>query len=470
MTRTAPDATASTAGRRPVRAAWLTLAMGGSAVANYAYSLLLTYGLAPADYAVFAAGNGVLLVLGTFGAVAVPWVLAREIVVQAAHPDRQRAAVNLAFWINVGAGAVLACAVAAVTLTFGSPPTALVMAATTFLLAVGSTALGYLQGTQRVTLLGFVLLGEFAVKLGSGVVLVFVLDLGATASLLAGTLGALVPFAACLTCLRAIGRPRRVRLSHGLWRAAGRIGSVQIVVALFTALDTVLVAALAATRAGAGPYQAAAALGRAPLFVSVAVSTAVFPALLAHRGDHRRRADALWTLAVVSVVAVIAMASVPAAAVELVFPAEFGALAGWLPVVTLGGAGVGMLNMLTTFLQTEDRIRAAQAILAAGFVLHAALLVAGAQYAGLSGLAWGGVIGVWCTVALLAALPTERAAVGTLARRVAAPRIALALAALAAVLVVVDHPVAWLACAVVAAVGACLVAFPELATRIRPAA
>jgi hypothetical protein len=34
---------------------------------------------------------------------------------------------------------------------------------------------------------------------------------------------------------------------------------------------------------------------------------------------------------------------------------------------------------------------------------------------------------------------------------------------------VVDHPVAWLGCALVAAVGAGVVAFPELAARIRPA-
>jgi O-antigen/teichoic acid export membrane protein len=454
---------------RPVRAAWLTVAMAGSAVANYAYSLLLTYALTPADYAVFAAGHGVLLVLGTFGAVAVPWVLARELVLQAAHPDRQRAALNLALWINVSGGAVLAAGVAAVTLTFGSPATALVMAVTTFLLAIGSTALGYLQGTQRITLLGVVMLGEFAVKLTAGAVLVFVLDLGATASLLAATVGALVPLSACLACRRAFGRPRRVRLSPGLWRAAGRIGAVQVVVALFTALDTVLVAALATTRAGAGPYQAAATLGRAPLFVSVAVSTAVFPALLARRGDQRQRAQALWTVAVVSAVAVIAMASAPASAVELIFPSDFAPLVAWLPVVTLSGAGIGLMNLLTTFLQTEDRIRAAQTLMAAGFVLHAALLVAGAQLAGITGLAWGAVIGVWTTVALLTALPSERVAVGMLARRIATPRPMLLLGALAAVLVLVDQPVAWLAGAVAAALAACVVAFPELGARVRPA-
>jgi O-antigen/teichoic acid export membrane protein len=452
--------------RRPVRAAWLTVAMAGSAVANYAYTLLLTYALTPADYAVFAAGHGVLLVLGTFGAVAVPWVLARELVLQAAHPDRQSAALNLALWINVGGGAVLAAGVGAVTLTFGSPPTALVMAATTFLLAVGSTALGY---PQRITLLGVVMLGEFAVKLTAGAVLVFVLDLGATAALLAATVGALVPLSACLTCRQAFGRPRRVRLSPGLWRAAGRIGAIQVVVALFTALDTVLVAALATTRAGAGPYQAAATLGRAPLFVSVAVSTAVFPALLARRGDQRQRAQALWTVAVVSTVAVIAMTSAPASAVELIFPSDFAPLAAWLPVVTLSGAGIGMMNLLTTFLQTEDRIRAAQTLMAAGFVLHAALLVAGAQLAGITGLAWGAVIGVWTTVALLTALPSERVAVGMLARRIAMPRPVLLIGALTAVLVLVDQPVAWLASAIAAALAACVVAFPELAARVRPA-
>jgi O-antigen/teichoic acid export membrane protein len=459
---------AAPAGSRPAKAAWLTAAMGLASVANYGYTLLLTYGLAPADYAVFAAGHGILLLLGTFGAVAVPWVLAREVVLQAGHPDRQRAAVNLAFWINVGAGAVIAAAVAGVTLTFASPPTALVMATTTFLLAIGSTALGYLQGIQRVTLLGVVLLAEFTVKLLAGAVLVFVFHLGATASLVAATLGALVPLTACLTCLHAIGRPRRVTLSAGLWRAAGRITSLQVVVAFFVALDTVLVAALAATRAQAGPYQAAATIGRTPLFVSVAVATAVFPVLLAHRGDVRQRVEALRTLVVVSVFALVAMATVPTSVVELVFPAEFVPLVRWLPIVTLAGTGLGVLNLLTAFVQTEDRVAAAQRRLLAGFALHALLLVAGAQMYGINGLAWAGVIGVWVTVVLLATLPSERSAIGLAARRMAGPPNLVALALLSSLLVAVDQPVVWLACAAAGGLATCVAAFPELARLARP--
>jgi hypothetical protein len=93
--------------------------------------------------------------------------------------------------------------------------------------------------------------------------------------------------------------------------------------------------------------------------------------------------------------------------------------------------------------------------------------VAGAQLAGITGLAWGAVIGVWATVALLTALPSERVAVGMLARRIAMPRPVLLLGALTAVLVLVDQPVAWLATAVAAALAACVVAFPELTARVR---
>ncbi|WP_346280447.1 lipopolysaccharide biosynthesis protein [Pseudonocardia sp.] len=464
VTETEPPDGPTSAGRKPVRAAWLTAALGLSAVVNYAYTLLLTHGLAPAEYAVFAAGQGILLILGTVGAVAVPWVLAREIVLQDGHPDRQRAAVNLAFWINVGAGAVLAAAVAGVTLSFGSPATAIVMAATTFLLAVGSTALGFLQGTQNVILLGALVLGEFAVKLVVGAALVFVFGLGGTAALSAATVGALVPLAGCiLTCRPAIGRPRRVSLSPGLWRAAGRIGGLQSIVALFTAVDTVLVAALASTHAMAGLYQAAATLGRSPLFISVALATAVFPVLMANRGSVTHRADAIRTLAIASIFLLVALSTVPERVVGLVFPAEFVSLQHWLPIVALLGVGLAAMNLVTSFVQTEDRVGSAQKRLALGFVAHVALLVAGAEVFGVIGLAWGAVIGVWVTAALLAVLSTERRAVVVAARQIATVRNGLVLGALVAGLALVEQPFIWLACAAVGGLAACFVAFPELA-------
>lgn len=448
------------------KAAWLTAALGLAAITNYAYTLLLTHGLDQDGYTVFAAGQGVLISLSTVGAVAVPWVLSRELVLQEGHPDRQRNAVNLAFWINVGIGIVLGAAVAGMTMSFASAATAAVMAGTTLILVVGSTALGYLQGTRRVGILGGTLLAEFTVKVLAGLLFVFVLHLGATAALAAAAVGGLVPLTACLTCRRFIGRPRRVQLSPGLWRAAGRIGILQTMVALFTALDTVLVAVLASTRPHAGPYQAAATLGRIPLFVSVAVSTAVFPVLMASRGSVAHRMVALRALVVVGVVSLIALSSVPVGVVQLFFPISFVPLLMWLPYVTVLGIGIGVLNLLTTFVQSEDHVRPCLRRLIAGFALDVILVVTGGEFFGIRGLVIGAAVGVWLTVVLIAATPTELPAVKALLRGLRAPRPILFFLVFGVGLWLIEQPIVWLAYALIGTAIAVPMAFPEIAAAL----
>jgi len=372
------------------------LAMG----VNYFYALALTHGLTSQEYGVFAAAQALLTMLGVAGSVAVPWVLAREIVRQKDDPVRRRDAVTFAFWVNIVAGAVLAVVMGSVCLTFAPLAAASMVSLTSFLLTVGSTAVGYLQGYRRNTALGNIILGEFVFKLGAGCLLVLGLGLGTVAALAAGTLGALVPLSACWFLRKDLGRPHAVVVDRDLWRSAGRIGGLQVLVAMIAATDQVLVAVLGSVHDEIGPYQVAAALGRIPLFLSVAVSIAVFPALAAGGQMLEQRVEGLRVYWLLGLLVVLALETVPDSVLELVFPNEFSSVKSVLPWTALIGFMLGWINMVTTFAQSKERTARATKGLGLGLLLHVLSCVVGTKVDGIHGLAVGAFIGT--ILALLA--------------------------------------------------------------------
>ena len=68
--------------------AWVTAGTVGAAALNYAFTLLLTLLLSGDDFAIFAAGQALLLVAGTVAAAGVPWVLAQAIARNGLDPRR----------------------------------------------------------------------------------------------------------------------------------------------------------------------------------------------------------------------------------------------------------------------------------------------------------------------------------------------------------------------------------------------
>ena len=166
-----------------------------------------------------------------------------------------------------------------------SPPvrglaTALVAGREHFVIFLGTTTTGWLQGQQRMRTLSALYVAENMLKNVAGCCWSMVAGLGDNGALAAFGIGALVMLAWWPRTPRGAGGPWRAALAdRDLWRRAVRIAGAQGMVSLFVAIDVVLVALLPGDRALAASYQASAALSRVPLFVAGAVAAAFFPSL-----------------------------------------------------------------------------------------------------------------------------------------------------------------------------------------------
>lgn len=222
---------------------------------NYVYSLGLTHLLEVGQFAVFAAGQALLLSAGTISNTSVPWVLARALA-QAETPLQRRQAVWFAVLTNGALGLVAGAVVGGLSLRFASPPVAAVLSVSTALILLSSTTAGLLQGDQRFGLLGALRTGDAVVKIVAGLVLV---------ALGAGQLGALAGFGLGALMLVAVGAalargdlgPARGALHlRQLWTSAAGVGGVQALVSVLVTVDLVLVAVLVDDVAQAATYQA----------------------------------------------------------------------------------------------------------------------------------------------------------------------------------------------------------------------
>ena len=430
---------------------------------NTLYALLLTHKLTATQYAIFAGAQSVLIITAIIGSVGVPWVLARETAVSTEGSERRRQAVTFAFWANVAFGLLAGATVALVVSVFGTPVDAGIVAATIFVLAVGSTGLGFLQGRGDTTVISAIIGAEAIVKILAGGMLVFAFN-GGTEGALAGSLVASVLLWATLPAIwREVGWPNRMHTDTALWLAAARMGILQAGIGVMSALDVLLVAAIPGTRAVGGTYQVASALGKIPLFVALAVSTAVFPTLMA-ADSARRRAEALRTYTIAAGFVWLVLLTAPQSLVQLAFPAEYSSLTRWLPYTAALGFALGALMLLTTFVQSEPTVRHSLPRVTFGVVALAGGAVAGALLGGIHGLAIGSTVGVWAGLAVMATLPSERRGIALLVGRLRSRRLLVAAPLIGVALIVAERQeLVWLA-VVVAAIPLTLVsAFPEFA-------
>ena len=450
----------------------LALASVFAGLGNYVYALSLTHGLSPADYTIFAGSQSLIVMVGLLGSAGVPLVLARETAVSAADPQRLRDAVRFAFKANLALGLFASAAVGAGTLVFAPLPDALVVAATTIVLAIGSTGLGFLQGKNRITAIAGVFAAEVLLKLAVGSILVFLAHRNVLGALLGGLAGA----SALLWCLSALKGhvswrpsasigPTELLRARSLWRATGRISLLQIGVGLIAALDTLLIAVLTATRAEGGVYQAASALGKVPLFLAAAISTAVFPQLVAS-GRLHHRVEALLSLTLLTSFYWAALASTPPSVIRLIFSADFASVSRWLPYTAALGAGLGALNVMTTFVQSETSGRAGLSVVAVTACAFVLCCVVAATRWGVHGLAIAAIAATWSGVLALSGLRTERAAAVLFLRRMFSARGAVAVASVISLTVARHHTAAWLSVAAVAGLTTVLTAFPDLGERL----
>ncbi len=380
---------------------WLTLATLVVGGVNYGYALVLTRLLSPSRFAVYGAGQALLLSVGTVATASIPWVLA-EGLVKARTPEDRRRAVLFALVINLGLGLVAGVLVAALGLQFAGPAVALVLLVSTVLILLASTPQGWLQGERRLGAAAVLRVTEVLVKVAAGGGLV-VIGGGAAAALSGFGWGAGVVVVAGLVLLRGdLGRVHGALRSRGLWRSAFGIGGVQALVSVFAALDVVLVAVLPVTGSAAGSYQAAVVLARVPLFFGGAVAVAAFPLL--SRAD-RSVPDVIRTsyrlYAVLGGSYTVVVATLPSALSGRLFPASYVDVGRLLPLLAVSGFGLGLVNVVTTFFQSLGRYRTSMATQLVGLAVHVTALLVGYALGGTTGIAAGSALGSITTATLL---------------------------------------------------------------------
>ena len=429
---------------------WLMLSTVAAGALNYGYTLILLHLLQAADYAVFAAGQALVLTVGSVAQCAVPWVLAHELTVARDDPDGRRAAVSFAILANTVAGLIGAVLAGVVAAGFASGTGCVVVAASVAAVFVSNTTRGWLQGEQRFGLLAAVVVAEVVGKIVAGLALIAA-GLGSTGALAGFAAGALL-----IVVLGAVWMRRDLRPAFGtdhLRRSLRTTAAMTVMQGLFAVqanLDVLLVAMLPVPVDAAAGYQAGAVLGRVPVFLATGLSVVMFPLVAAARNRAAVLATAMsWYASIAACVAAV-LATAPAGLVRLVIPGRFTGSTTLLPLLTVVGVGAGVVGLITAYLQAVQRYRAAVRVQVAGLLTTAVAIAAGWRLAGPTGVAVGAAAGAAGTAIALQVLVQ-----GSWRRWNPLPGRSVALlAALVTVLLPLrGHPAAWLTVATATGVG-----------------
>jgi glycosyltransferase involved in cell wall biosynthesis/O-antigen/teichoic acid export membrane protein len=370
--------------------AWIILSIGLEGMLNYAYAVVAARLLSAPQYTVFAAGQALLLIVGTASGTSIPWVLSRSLARAGDERPLRAQAVQFAIAANLAFAALAATIVWMVARSFADTSTAVLIAVAMALMFVASTVWGYLNGDQRFRTVAGTRVAEVLGKVATGVTLM-ALGLGALGGLAGFAIGSGIVLAAGLSYMRAdLGRPGRLAVSRALLRATAGTTLIQGALAMMTSADVILVAALDIPKNQAATYQVAMLLGRVPLFVAGAVALAVFPNLAARPGAMQPLvASSMRLLHTLTVPVTLVIATTPAPLLLLVFGQEYRGVARLIPLAACTGALGGLVTMLATYLQADDRFLRAGLVLLGGAGLQAAAIWSGWQVGGVMGVAWG---------------------------------------------------------------------------------
>ena len=411
MSRPAVDIPATDDGQARITrgAAWIVLSIGLEGVLNYAYAIVATRLLSAPEYTVFAAGQALLLIVGTASGTSIPWVLSRSLARAGGDRRARSQAVQFAIAANLAFSALAATIVWVVARSFADTSTAVLVAVAMALMFVASTVWGYLNGDQRFRTVAGTRVAEVLGKVATGVTLM-ALGLGALGGLAGFAIGSGIVLAAGLIYMRAdLGRPGRLTVGGALLRTTAGTTLIQAALAVLTSADVILVAILDIPKGQAATYQVAMLLGRVPLFVAGAVALAVFPNLAARPGAMQPLvASSMRLLHTLMVPVALVIATVPASLLLLVFGQEYRGVARLVPLAACTGALGGLVTMLATYLQADDRFLRGGLVLLAGAGLQAVAIWSGWRVGGVMGVAWG-VLLTALAIALALLAPAIRA-------------------------------------------------------------
>ena len=334
-------------------ARWIAVGMVPIGLSNYGYSLLLTHLLNVTEYSAFAAGQGLILWATTIATVSVPWVLAQALV--RARTDAERnSAIRFAKLTSAATGIIAAAIVGTIVTRFAESTTAFVVGISTFIIILGTTTTGWLQGQERMRSLSLLYITENVLKNGVGILLVVVAGLGGNGALAAFGVGGIAMLARWPRTRRASSRSWRELIKGDLWHHAIASAGVQGLVSLFVAVDVVAVALLPGNRALAASYQASATLTRIPLYVAGAVATAFFPLLSRNMAGGMIAARAVRMYTAVGLPLMVVFATIPVPVLTTVFPTEYGAVAVLIKYTAVTGLAAGGISLIAAFFQAAN--------------------------------------------------------------------------------------------------------------------
>jgi O-antigen/teichoic acid export membrane protein len=423
----------------------MAMAMIAVGAFNYGYALLLTHLLSVGAYSTFAAGQGLLLWASTMAVVSVPWVLAQALV--RARSDAERhSAVRFAKLTSTGGGCIAAVIVGAIATRFAGLPTALALSLSIFVIFIGTTTAGWLQGRERLRTLSILTVADNVLKNGAGIVLVVVARLGDTGALSAFGIGALAILVRWPRTPRGDGRSWLAALANrDLWHRTVAVAGAQGLVSLFVVVDVVLVALLPGSRALAASYQVSAAISRVPLYFAGAVATAFFPSLSRRATGGMIAARAMRMYAAMALPAAIVLATVPGPVLALMLPSQYGPAASLLRYTAVTGLAAGGITLVVAFFQAVNDYSVLW-WLGGGLVGYIGALVVGWRADGITGLAAGGALAAAVSLALVVSLLVRRQGAGVLALVSLTEPVAVGVV----LILLRPYPWAWLAIATLA--------------------
>jgi O-antigen/teichoic acid export membrane protein len=389
-------------GRASLPRAFLVVApaMAAANALNYAFNLVMSRLLGPADYG----GLGALLALvlvGTVPGVALQAVVARHTTLAGRAVGRLWSRVLVAVVAVGGALGLLALAASPAVAAFLHLPSlgpCLWLAAALLPLPLLSAVQGMLQGREWFGLLAAVLLVAAAGRLAVGLGLVEG-GLGVEGALAATAIGSAVAVLVAVPRLRAQGGWAHVRRG---WRwphkgspAAAVAGEVAAAAAgvlglLLLANVDVLLARHFLPAEASGLYAAGAVLTKIAFWAPQFVVTLVFPRLVTAADRRRLLGRSAAVVAAVGAPLVVAAALAPRLAARLSFGEAYLDVGPTLPLFAALGTGLALVQLvLFTGMASADRgmyrlllaAVAAEAVLVAVFLHDSVAQIVGASLA-----------------------------------------------------------------------------------------
>jgi O-antigen/teichoic acid export membrane protein len=431
-------------------ASLVTVATVVISLGNYLYSFLVVHLMSAREFSRFSAAQGLMLVLGSGCMAAIPWAMARFIAEGRSRLARQEA-MHFGLIASALQGVVFAVLAGVVLWLEAGVEVGVVVALSAFMISMIAVPVGFLQGVDRIRAIVLVRVLEFVVRFGSGILILVFVSRSASAALIGYPIGAVVLMAAGLRLSRS-GLPpvsgARDTIRR-LVRQSASLGAIQVFLSMLGALDTVAALAIHQGTAATASYQAAALLGRTPIFLSASIGLVAYVHVVQARDDHEVRdkmGGAVRLYAIVIIPLVIACLTVPGSIVHLLIPRSYTDATALLRFTVVSGAAVGWIDIVSTAHQARGRFRPAVRILGVAAVAQPIVLIVAGRTAGIWAFA-AALVAVSLTAALLLSLD-GRAWI----HRLSARAVGLSAAALAAALLLHGLPAAWIALIVVIAV------------------